>query len=154
MTTNNETQTQDKVFQKRITADNRLDMLYMREMRCPYCQTKMPKGTSKCENCALTKEQIYLNVSRATSGVTILENGVRECFWFLGNPLFCIQALLTRCNNLFVNGGIHCVGDYLSAGVWPYHGKSRLFADKRQGAVVLHQHKGLPRGLERESIAP
>ena len=56
MTTNNENQTQNKVFQKRITADNRLDMLYMREMRCPYCQTKMPKGTSKCENCALTKE--------------------------------------------------------------------------------------------------
>ncbi len=46
-------------FQKRITADRRLDALYMQEMRCPYCQTRMPKGTSKCQNCALTKEQIY-----------------------------------------------------------------------------------------------
>lgn len=44
---------------KRIQADDRLDALFMREMRCPYCQTKMPKGTSKCKNCALTKEQIY-----------------------------------------------------------------------------------------------
>ena len=43
----------------RIKADKRLDNLYMSEMRCPYCQTKMPKGTSKCKNCALTKEQIY-----------------------------------------------------------------------------------------------
>ena len=46
-------------YQKRVTADERLDNLYMKEMRCPYCQTKMPKGTSKCKNCALTKEQIY-----------------------------------------------------------------------------------------------
>lgn len=46
-------------FMKRVRADERLDMLYMREMRCPYCQTKMPRGTSKCQNCALTKEQIY-----------------------------------------------------------------------------------------------
>lgn len=44
---------------KRIQADDRLDALFMREMRCPYCQTRMPKGTSKCANCALTKEQIY-----------------------------------------------------------------------------------------------
>jgi len=43
----------------RVQADERLDNLYMTEMRCPYCQTKMPKGTSKCKNCALTKEQIY-----------------------------------------------------------------------------------------------
>ena len=43
----------------RVQADERLDNLYMTEMRCPYCQTRMPKGTSKCRNCALTKEQIY-----------------------------------------------------------------------------------------------
>lgn len=49
----------DEVFNKRVHADDRLDMLYMREMRCPYCHTKIPKGTSKCKNCALTKEQIY-----------------------------------------------------------------------------------------------
>lgn len=47
------------VQQKRVHADDRLDALYMREMRCPYCNTKMPQGTSKCKNCALTKEQIY-----------------------------------------------------------------------------------------------
>ncbi len=86
MTTNNENQTQNKVFQKRITADNRLDMLYMREMRCPYCQTKMPKGTSKCENCALTKEQIYYAKLTAPykPGQNILMSRVRPAelpFW-------------------------------------------------------------------------
>ncbi len=49
----------DAVFKHRVHADERLDALFMREMRCPYCQTKIPKGTSKCKNCALTKEQIY-----------------------------------------------------------------------------------------------
>ncbi|MBR4418441.1 MAG: hypothetical protein IKT33_00355 [Clostridia bacterium] len=43
----------------RVQADERLDGLFMTEMRCPYCQTKMPKATSKCKNCGLTKEQIY-----------------------------------------------------------------------------------------------
>lgn len=46
-------------LKKRVHADDRLDHLFMTEMRCPYCQTKLPKGTSKCRNCALTKEQIY-----------------------------------------------------------------------------------------------
>ena len=50
---------QKDFFKQRVTADERLDALFMTEMRCPYCQTKMPKGTSKCKNCALTKEQIY-----------------------------------------------------------------------------------------------
>lgn len=62
MMTNNEnesSQTQSEIFKRRVRADERLDALYMQEMRCPYCQTKMPKGTSKCKNCALTKEQIY-----------------------------------------------------------------------------------------------
>ena len=49
----------NQISQKRVKADERLDQIYMTEMRCPYCQTKMPKGTSKCKNCALTKEQIY-----------------------------------------------------------------------------------------------
>lgn len=49
----------EQMHQKRVHADDRLDVLYMRKMRCPYCQTKMPQGTSKCKNCALTKEQIY-----------------------------------------------------------------------------------------------
>ena len=47
------------LVKNRVRSDDRLDHLYMTEMRCPYCQTKMPKGTSKCKNCALTKEQIY-----------------------------------------------------------------------------------------------
>ena len=46
-------------FKQRVMSDDRLDALYAREMRCPYCQTKMPGGTSKCKNCGLTKEQIY-----------------------------------------------------------------------------------------------
>ncbi len=60
MTNNNEMNaTEHKIFQQRVKADDRLDNLYMREMRCPYCQTKIPRGTSKCKNCSLTKEQIY-----------------------------------------------------------------------------------------------
>ena len=51
---------QQEVFPKKhIQSDDRLDALYMRSMRCPYCQTKIPQGTSKCQNCGLTKEQIY-----------------------------------------------------------------------------------------------
>lgn len=49
----------NQIKARRITADDRLDALYMREMRCPYCQTKIMRGTAKCKNCGLTKEQIY-----------------------------------------------------------------------------------------------
>ena len=59
MTTNSIDMMDPESKSKRVHSDDRLDMLFMREMRCPYCQTKMPKGTSKCKNCALTKEQIY-----------------------------------------------------------------------------------------------
>ncbi|MBS7401386.1 MAG: hypothetical protein KIG16_02620 [Eubacteriales bacterium] len=59
MTNNETTLERGKSYQKRIHADDRLDALFMREMRCPYCQTKMPKGTSKCRTCGLSKEQIY-----------------------------------------------------------------------------------------------
>jgi|GEM_PF-3481477 len=44
---------------KRVRSDERLDAIYMSEMRCPYCQTKILRGTAKCKNCGLTKEQIY-----------------------------------------------------------------------------------------------
>ncbi len=49
----------DPRLNKRVQADERLDGLFMTEMRCPYCQTKMPKATAKCKNCGLTKDQIY-----------------------------------------------------------------------------------------------
>ncbi len=59
MTTNNTESEQERSHSKRIQADSRLDALYMREMRCPYCQTKILRGTAKCKTCGLTKEQIY-----------------------------------------------------------------------------------------------
>ena len=64
---------------KRVRADERLDELYMKNMRCPYCQTQMPKGTSKCKNCALTKEQIYYAKLTAPykSGQSVLFSKVR-----------------------------------------------------------------------------
>ena len=34
---------QKDILGKRIQGDERLDILYMTEMRCPYCQTKMLK---------------------------------------------------------------------------------------------------------------
>lgn len=96
MTTNNKNNVDastaaqpDKVFPKRVRTDDRLDVLYMRAMRCPYCQTKMPKGTSKCENCALTKEQIYYAKLTAPykPGREVLYSRVRPAslpFWKMG----------------------------------------------------------------------
>lgn len=43
----------------RVQSDDRLDKLYMKAMRCPYCQTRIERGTTKCANCGITKEQIY-----------------------------------------------------------------------------------------------
>lgn len=79
-------QTQLGTMHQRVTADERLDALYMSEMRCPYCQTKMPKGTAKCKNCALTKEQIYYAKLTAPykPGQNILMSKVRPAelpFW-------------------------------------------------------------------------
>ncbi len=76
----------DNAFKQRITADDRLDNLYMREMRCPYCQTKILRGTSKCKNCGLTKEQIYYAKLTAPykPGRNILMSKVRPAelpFW-------------------------------------------------------------------------
>ena len=92
MMTNSEngtSQTQSEIFKRRVQADERLDALYMQEMRCPYCQTKMPKGTAKCKNCGLTKEQIYyakLTVPYK-SGQNILMSKIRPAelpFWKMG----------------------------------------------------------------------
>ena len=44
---------------ERQVADERLDRLYMKSMRCPYCHTKIAKGTAVCPNCGISKEQIY-----------------------------------------------------------------------------------------------
>ena len=100
-------------YQKRIHADERLDALFMREMRCPYCQTKMPKGTSKCQNCGLTKEQIYY--AKLTTpykrGQNILMSKIRPAelpFWKMG------------VGGIFGFLGIHCLvaKRYLRAAVY------------------------------------
>lgn len=44
---------------QRETAADRLDRLYLKSIRCPYCHTRIEKGTTKCPNCGITKEQIY-----------------------------------------------------------------------------------------------
>lgn len=44
---------------KRTQSDDRLDRLYMKGLRCPYCHTKIAKGAAHCPNCGITKEQIY-----------------------------------------------------------------------------------------------
>lgn len=95
-TTNN-----SEVGKKRIKADDRLDALFMREMRCPYCQTKMPRGTSKCKNCGLSKEQIYYAKLTAPykPGRNILMSKVRPA----GLPLW--QMGLGAAFGFF---GIHC----------------------------------------------
>jgi hypothetical protein len=36
----------------------KLDKLYNKNVRCPYCGTKIPKFTAGCENCGITKVQI------------------------------------------------------------------------------------------------
>ena len=86
---------------KRIQADDRLDNLFMTEMRCPYCQTKMPKGTSKCKNCALTKEQIY-NAKLSNPykpGQNLLMSKVRPAEVAYGKMVF---------GGVFGFLGIHC----------------------------------------------
>lgn len=90
---------QKDILGKRIQADDRLDVLYMTEMRCPYCQTKMPKGTSKCKNCALTKEQIYYAKLTAPykPGSNVLFSKVRPAalpFWkmVVGGIFGCFGA--------------------------------------------------------------
>ena len=47
-----------KVTMRQVT-DDRLDRLYMKSMRCPYCHTKIAKGVAACPNCGISKEQIY-----------------------------------------------------------------------------------------------
>ena len=65
MTTNEEkvterenTSNSTKVTSRKV-ADDRLDRLYMKAMRCPYCHTKIAKGVAVCPNCGISKEQIY-----------------------------------------------------------------------------------------------
>lgn len=42
----------------RTPISGKLDRLYGKNIRCPYCGTKIPKFTSTCENCGITKVQI------------------------------------------------------------------------------------------------
>lgn len=91
MTNNNETPTVElgQSYRHRIQADDRLDALFMREMRCPYCQTKIMKGTAKCKHCGLTKEQIYYAKLTAPykAGQNILMSKVRPAelpLWKMG----------------------------------------------------------------------
>lgn len=44
---------------ERKVADDRLDRLYRKNLRCPYCHTLIPKGTAVCPTCGISKEQIY-----------------------------------------------------------------------------------------------
>ena len=74
---------------KRVHADDRLDNLYLSEMRCPYCQTKILKGTAKCKNCGLTKEQIYYAklAKPFKRGQNVLMSKIRPAdlpFWKMG----------------------------------------------------------------------
>jgi len=42
----------------RVEIDPRLDMLYNRNVRCPYCRAKIHKYTTTCTRCGVTKKQI------------------------------------------------------------------------------------------------
>ena len=42
----------------RTPVSRKLDRLYGKNIRCPYCRTKIPKYTATCENCGITKVQI------------------------------------------------------------------------------------------------
>ena len=43
----------------RQVADDRLDRLYKKVIRCPYCHTRIERFAAGCPNCGITKEQIY-----------------------------------------------------------------------------------------------
>ena len=42
----------------RTEVDPRLDLLYNRNVRCPYCRAKILKYTTTCQRCGVTKKQI------------------------------------------------------------------------------------------------
>jgi len=44
--------------ENRRPVDRSLDRLYARNIRCPYCRAVIPKFTSTCVQCGITKEQI------------------------------------------------------------------------------------------------
>ena len=48
----------------RIVVDEKLDRLYNKNVRCPYCRARIHKYTTTCERCGITKKQI-LNASNA-----------------------------------------------------------------------------------------
>ncbi len=42
----------------RTPVSDRLDRLYTKSIRCPYCNTKIPQVVDKCANCGITKAQL------------------------------------------------------------------------------------------------
>jgi hypothetical protein len=65
----------------------RLDRLYGKNIRCPYCGTKIPKFVSACKNCGITKVQIAESIVKkrnAKNNRTRLWSKVRPAdlpFW-------------------------------------------------------------------------
>jgi len=43
---------------KRVAIDEKLDRLYVKNVRCPYCRALIPQYTGDCIQCGITKEQI------------------------------------------------------------------------------------------------
>ncbi|MCQ2381772.1 MAG: hypothetical protein MJ054_00525 [Clostridia bacterium] len=149
-----------QISTKRVYADDRLDVLYMREMRCPYCQTRIPKGTSKCKNCGLTKEQIYyakLTVPYSTKN-NVLMSKVRPAdlpFWkmilgavfgFLGIHCFISKRYLRGLFMFLLTAGFIAtliifpisLGDETANGVrYLFESKTYLFPGDLLGIMAL-----------------
>ena len=137
---------------KRIQADERLDHLYMKSIRCPYCHTKIPKGTSLCPNCGITKEQIYtaeLVTHKRKAKSIVLYSKVRPAnipFWkmglggmfgFLGVHCFVAKrywrgAIILACTVLFFVLGIIFNNQYTNAAgdIVPAHWLRAMFERK------------------------
>ena len=158
MTTTNEQH--NAIFSKRVRTDERLDALFMRNMRCPYCQTQMPKGTSKCKNCGLTKEQIYyaplvnpyksnqnvLHSKIRPAALPLWKMGVGVIFGFLGTHCYIAKRYVRGIVMLLLTVGfiISCVVFPPSMGETAAHeframfeSRTYLFPGDLLGIVVL-----------------
>lgn len=136
---------------KRIQADERLDQLYMKSLRCPYCHTKIPKGTSQCPNCGITKSQIY-NADLVThqrqrrekphvlyskvrpANIPFWKMGLGGMFGFLGVHCFIAKrywrgAIILGCTLLFFIFGMIFMPQYTNqfGEVVPAHWLRALF---------------------------
>jgi len=86
--------------------DPRLDAMYNRTVRCPYCRTRIAKYTTTCEKCGITKDQIFYASNKQAKKI-IKEKTGEKIFKTRHRPddvMFTTMAIFTILFGLF---GVH-----------------------------------------------